>query len=153
MSAHPSPQTRASSRAQGAAFVLLRVCLGVFMVAYGWQKWPWLVDARPVADQLVAWLADAPPIGRWYLERIIPGAPVFARLVPLSAMAGGAALAMGLWTRVAAVLCLLSVLSLQFASGAVFRLAYLADPAGLPLVGGLVALLIAGEGRKGRSRI
>ena len=44
-------------------------------------------------------------VSRWYLERLMPGAPVFARSVPLGAMLGGLALTLGFWTRLAAARC------------------------------------------------
>lgn len=137
-----------SGRAQTAALVVLRVLLGVFMFFFGLDKASWLMDATPLATQLAAWLVDAPPASRWYLERIIPGAPVFARVVPVGAMLGGLALAIGFWTRMAALLSLVAVLSLQFGAGSMFRYAYLMDASGLPLVGGLVALVIGGETRR-----
>ncbi len=141
-------QSSAGGRAQSAALVLLRLFVGVFMLFFGLEKASWLLDATPLIAQLSSWLGDAPPPSRWYLERIIPGAPVFARIVPLAAMIGGLALAVGFWTRLAAVLSLLAVLSLQVAAGSMFRYAYLMDASGLPLVGGLLALVIGGERRK-----
>jgi uncharacterized membrane protein YphA (DoxX/SURF4 family) len=134
-----------SGRAQAAALVVLRVLLGVFMFFFGLDKGSWLLDATPLATQLSAWLVDAPPASRWYLERIIPGAPVFARIVPLGAMLGGLALTLGFWTRMAALMSLVMVLSLQVGAGSMFRYAYLMDPSGLPLVGSLLALMIGGD--------
>ena len=134
-----------SGRAQAAALLLLRVLLGVFMLFFGLDKASWLMDATPLANQLSSWLIDAPPASRWYLERIIPGAPVFARAVPLGAMLGGVALALGFWTRVAAFGCLVVILSLQLGAGVMFRYAYLMDASGLPLVGSLLALMIGGD--------
>jgi uncharacterized membrane protein YphA (DoxX/SURF4 family) len=134
-------------RAQAAALVLLRVLLGVFMLFFGLDKASWLLDATPLATHLSSWLLDAPPASRWYLERIIPGAPVFARVVPLGAMLGGLALVLGFWTRMAAFVSLVMVLSLQLGAGSMFRYAYLMDASGLPLVGGLMALVIGGETR------
>jgi uncharacterized membrane protein YphA (DoxX/SURF4 family) len=139
-----------SGQAQTAALVLLRVLLGVFMFFFGLDKASWLLDATPLATQLSSWLLDAPPASRWYLERIIPGAPVFARIVPLGAMLGGLALALGFWTRMAALLSLVMVLSLQLGAGSMFRYTYLMDASGLPLVGGLLALMIGGEARRAR---
>ena len=132
--------------------VLLRVLLGVFMFFFGLDKASWLLDATPLATQLSSWLLDAPPASRWYLERIIPGAPVFARAVPLGAMLGGIALALGFWTRIAAAVSLVVVLSLQLGAGSMFRYAYLMDASGLPLVGGLLALMIGGERRKRKTK-
>jgi uncharacterized membrane protein YphA (DoxX/SURF4 family) len=142
----------ATGRAQMLALVMLRVCMGVFMFFFGLGKIAWLLDATPLTTQLSSWLVDAPPASRWYLERIIPGAPVFARVVPLGAMVGGMALALGFWTRIAAALSLLMVLSLQLGAGSMFRYAYLLDASGLPLVGGLLALVVGGERGKEKRR-
>ena len=140
------------NRAPEVALTVLRICLGVFMFFYGFEKAPWLIDATPLTQQLSAWLVDAPPASRWYLDRVIPGAPIFARMVPLGAMAGGVALALGLWTRIAAAVSLVIVLSLQLGAGAMFRYAYLLDASGLPLVGGLLALMVGGERAKEKRR-
>ena len=138
----------ATGRAQRAALVLLRVFVGVFMFFFGFEKVSWLLDATPLTSQLSGWMLNAPPVTRWYLDRIIPGAPVFARTVPLGAMIAGLALAIGFWTRIAGAVSLVVVLSLQLAAGAMFRYAYLTDASGLPLVGALLALIIGGEARR-----
>ena len=132
--------------------MLLRVLVGVFMFFFGLDKTSWLLDAGPLAAQLSSWLVDAPPASRWFLERLIPGAPVFARAIPLAAMLAGVALAVGFWARNAAALALLVVLSLQLAEGSMFRYAYLADANGLPLIGSLLALVIGCERKKGKRR-
>jgi uncharacterized membrane protein YphA (DoxX/SURF4 family) len=134
--------------AQSFGLVVLRLTLGVFMVWFGFDRASWLLDAGPIASQLSAWLAEATPVSRWYLERIIPGAPVFARIVPLASLVAGVALAFGLWTRLAAIVSLCAVLSLQLGEGAMFRLSYLGDPDGLLPIGALLALAIAGHDRQ-----
>jgi uncharacterized membrane protein YphA (DoxX/SURF4 family) len=149
---YPPGQKLAAGRAQTAALALLRLFLGVFMFFYGLDKASWLLDATPLGAQLSSWLLDAPPASRWYLERIIPGAPVFARVVPLAAMLGGVALTFGFWARIAAAVSLVVVLSLQLAAGSMFRFGYLMDSSGLPLVGGLLALMIGGERSKEKRR-
>ena len=136
-----------AGRTQRAALVLLRIFIGVYMFFFGFEKASWLLDATPLTVQLSGWLLNAPPATRWYLDRVIPGAPVFARIMPLGAMIGGLALTIGFWTRIAAAVSLVVVLSLQFAAGAMFRYAYLTDASGLPLVGALLALIIGGETR------
>jgi uncharacterized membrane protein YphA (DoxX/SURF4 family) len=141
-------QKAATGGPQITALLLLRVALGVFMFFFGLERASWLLDATPLVTQLAAWLPDAPPASRWYLERMIPGAPVFARLVPLGTMMSGIALALGLWTRIAAAISLVLVLSLQLGAGSMFRYAYLMDANGLPLIGGLIALVIGGERRR-----
>ena len=145
---HLPGQKVTGGRSQIIALLLLRVALGVFMFFYGFDKASWLLDATPLVTQLAAWLPDAPPASRWYLERMIPGAPVFARLVPLGTMLSGVALALGLWTRIAAAISLVLVLSLQLGAGSMFRYAYLMDASGLPLIAGLVALMVGGERSK-----
>jgi uncharacterized membrane protein YphA (DoxX/SURF4 family) len=145
----PSP---AGGRAQAAALVLLRLFVGVFMFFFGLDKASWLLDATPLATQLSLWLLEAQPMSRWYLDRIIPGAPVFARVVPMAAMLGGIALAFGFWARIAAAVSLVVVLSLQLAAGSMFRYAYLTDASGLPLLGGLLALIVGGTRDKRRSK-
>jgi uncharacterized membrane protein YphA (DoxX/SURF4 family) len=144
-------QTAAGGRAH-VALALLRILLGVFMFFFGLDKAPWLLDATPLAAQLSAWLLDAPPVSRWYLERMIPGAPVFARVIPLAAMVGGIALAAGFWARIAAAVSLVVVLSLQLAAGSMFRYGYLIDASGLPLAGSLLALVIGGDPRNEKRR-
>ena len=67
-------------------------------------------------------------------------------------MVGGIALAFGFWTRIAAAVSLVVVLSLQLAAGSMFRYSYLMDASGLPLVGGLLALMIGGERRNEKRR-
>ena len=147
------PRSKAAgARAQGTAMLVLRVALGVFMFFFGLQRASWVLDATPLATQLAAWLPDAPPASRWYLERMIPGAPVLARLVPLGTMTSGVALALGLWTRIAAAISLVLVLSLQLGAGSMFRYAYLMDASGLPLVGGLLALIVGGEIRQDKRK-
>jgi uncharacterized membrane protein YphA (DoxX/SURF4 family) len=139
-------------RAQILAIAILRTCVGIFMFFYGFDKASWLLDATPLVTQLSTWLVDAPPASRWYLERIIPGAPVFARTVPLAAMISGIALTFGLWTRIAAAVSLVAVLSLQVGAGSMFRYAYLMDGTGVPLIGALLALMIGGEARRTENR-
>lgn len=137
-------QKAGAGRGQAVGLVILRFCAGVFMFFFGFEKASWLLDSTPLATLLSFWLTDAPPTSRWFLERLMPGAPVFARVLPIAAMLGGGALVLGFWTRMAAALSLLVVLGLQLAAGSMFRYAYLTDGSGLPLVGALLALIIGG---------
>jgi uncharacterized membrane protein YphA (DoxX/SURF4 family) len=124
--------------------MLVRVTLGVYLFFMGVAKLGWLLDSTPLANQFASWASSATSLNHWYLERVAPGAPIFARIIPLSEMLGGLALAVGFWTRLSAALCLVMVLNHQLASGAMFRYAYLTDAAGLPVIGGLVGLMIGG---------
>ncbi len=60
-----------------------------------------------------------------------PARPFLRGIVPIGSMVAGLALALGLWTRIAAAVALVMVLSLQFGAGAMFRYAYLMDANGL----------------------
>jgi uncharacterized membrane protein YphA (DoxX/SURF4 family) len=140
----PRVQRPGSPRLQAAGLMVIRVAVGAYLFFVGLSKASWLLDSTPWTNQLSQWLADATPISRWYLDRIMPGAPVFARIIPLAEMLGGLALAVGFWTRLAASLCLVMVLNVQLAAAAMFKYSYLADAAGLPLVGALLGLIIGG---------
>lgn len=132
-------------KGQAAALVIIRMAAGVAIFFFGFNRAAWLLDSGPLAAQLADWLPDAPVASRWYLERLLPGAPVFARLIPAGAMLGGIALVLGCWTRMAAGLSLLVVLSIQVADGSMFRYEYLTEDAGsLTLSAVLLGLMIGG---------
>jgi uncharacterized membrane protein YphA (DoxX/SURF4 family) len=121
------------------------VAVGVFLLFQGLQKLPWLIDAGPLDRQLAGWLAAATPASRWYLERLLPGMPIFGRLVPLGEICAGLALVAGFWTRLAAGLAFLMVLNFQVASGAIFRPSFVMQPNALPVLGALLGLAIGGS--------
>src|SRR5690349_10680332 len=132
---------------QGTGLTLIRMCLGVFFLFEGIGKLRWLLNASILAGQLHGWLGDAAPnsASRWYLEHVaIPGATVFARLVPLGELAAGLALIVGVWTPLVAFLAFLMVLNIHVASGALFRYAFLTNGYGLPVLGPTLGLAIAG---------
>jgi uncharacterized membrane protein YphA (DoxX/SURF4 family) len=135
--------------ASGAAATGLRtlsIFLGVFLIFEGLGKLAWFGDSGPLSGALQAWLKDAPPASRWYLETVaIPGVPMFARLVPFGEIIGGAALMAGFWTRVAACAAFLMVLNFHVASGAIFQYRFLTNGFGLPVLGALLALAIGGS--------
>jgi uncharacterized membrane protein YphA (DoxX/SURF4 family) len=131
-------------KGQAAALVIIRIAAGVAIFFFGFNRATWLLDSNPLATQLADWLPDAPAASRWYLERVLPGAPVFARLIPAGAMLGGIALVLGCWTRMAAGLSLLVVLSIHVADGSMFRYEYLTDAGSLTLAAALLGLLIGG---------
>jgi uncharacterized membrane protein YphA (DoxX/SURF4 family) len=137
-------QKSVGSRPQAAALTLIRVAAGTSLFFAGVGKARWLLDSTPLASQLALWSAQATPISQWYLERITPGIPVFARLVPLGEIIGGLALVVGFWTRLVAGAMFLMVLNAQIAAGAVFHYAYLTNGNGLPLLGSLLGLIVGG---------
>jgi uncharacterized membrane protein YphA (DoxX/SURF4 family) len=132
------------ARAQATALMIIRITLGIYLLFLGIGKARWLLDSTPLANQLALWSAHATPVSRWYLERVTPGAPVFARLVPLGEMLGGLALIVGFWTRMTAGALLLMILNFHVAAGAVFSYGFLRDATGLPILGSLLGLMLAG---------
>ena len=127
------------------ALRLLSLCMGIFLIFMGLGKISWLLDAGILTRMLEQWRGTARPIAAWYLDTLaIPGAPVFARVVPLAEMAAGAALLLGVRIRLAAALALLMVVNFHVASDVMFRYSYLSNGYGPPILGGLLALALGG---------
>lgn len=124
----------------------LRVLLGVFFVFMGLNKIGWLTDASILTTQLQGYLDEGTNAwSRAYVQAVcLPGAALFARVVPVAEIATGLAFIAGAYTRVAAVAALLMVLNFHFASGLIFEYRYLTNGYGLPVLGGLLALAIGG---------
>jgi uncharacterized membrane protein YphA (DoxX/SURF4 family) len=132
---------------QGTGLTIIRICLGVFFLFEGLGKLGWLFNSAVLQGRLDGWLADAASgsLSRWYLEHVaIPGAVVFARLVPIGELAAGAALIAGFWTPLASLLAFLMVLNIHVASGALFRYAFLTNGYGLPVLGATLGLALGG---------
>ena len=130
---------------QGMGLAIVRICLGVFLLFMGVNRYRWFFDTAVLAEQLGGWMdgAAAGSISRWYLETIaLPGVPVFARLVPLAEIASGVALIVGFWTPIVAFLSFLMVLNFAVASGVIFTYAYLTNGYGLPVLGGTLGLAV-----------
>jgi len=141
-------RARAASAGAGGSFGLriLAVMLGVFFIAMSVSKIGWIADSGILLQKFQLFLQKAPPSVRWYLETVcIPGAPIFARIVPLGEFSLGVALILGFWTRMAAIVALLMVLNFHFATSAFWSADFLRDGTGLPVLGGLLALAISGS--------
>jgi uncharacterized membrane protein YphA (DoxX/SURF4 family) len=129
----------------GGALRILSVALGVFLIFMGLDKIEWLTDSGILLGRLQEWRDAATPPARWYLETVaIPGAPIFARMVPLAELAAGSALVLGIKVRLAATLVLLMVINFHLASDVMLRYDYLINAYGLPILGGLLALAVGG---------
>jgi len=129
------------------ALLAVRIALGVFFIFEGWDKLPWMLDSGLLTVALKKWADTGVPVSKWYIERIlIPGVPVFARLVFLGEVATGLALLSGVWLRPAAIIAFLMVLNIHFAHSSIFQYGFLSKGDGLPILGGLLALAIAGGG-------
>ena len=142
-------RTRGATVAPGAGIGLrlLAIAIGVFFIGMCSSKVAWLTNSDILLQKFqTIFLPKAPPIVRWYLENVcIPGTPLFARLVPLGELAAGLALILGFWTRMVATGAFLMVLNFHFATSAFWSVDYLRDAQGFPLLGGLLALAIAGS--------
>ena len=129
------------------ALLAVRIALGVFFVFEGWDKLPWMTNPALLTSALQKWADTGVPVSKWYIDTIlIPGVPVFARLIFLGEVAAGLALLSGVWIRPAAILAFLMVLNIHFAHSSVFQFGFLSKGDGLPILGGLLAIAIAGTG-------
>ena len=123
----------------------LSIAMGVFLIFMGLDKIGWLMDGSILTRRLLEWRGMARPFARWYIDTIaLPGAPMFARLVPLAELAAGTALMLGMRVRLAAALALLMVINFHVAADVMFRYDYLSNAYGPPVLGGLLALAIGG---------
>jgi uncharacterized membrane protein YphA (DoxX/SURF4 family) len=130
---------------QALGLTLLRWCLGVFFLFQALGKLGWFASSATLVALLNEWRGTVGPLSRAYLDTIcLPGAEVFARLVPLGELAVATALLLGGYTRLAAFLAMLMVLNFHFASGVMFQYSYLTNAYGLPVLGGLLALAVGG---------
>jgi uncharacterized membrane protein YphA (DoxX/SURF4 family) len=147
MPAQARARGAASTAAASVGLRLLAIAIGVFFLGMCSSKIAWFTNSDILLQKFQhIFLPKAPPIVRWYLETVcIPGTPLFARLVPLGELVAGFALILGFWTRMTAVAALLMVLNFHFATSAFWSVDFLRDGTGFPLVGGLLALAIAGS--------
>jgi uncharacterized membrane protein YphA (DoxX/SURF4 family) len=147
MQTHMRARGPATAPGAGIALRCLAIAIGIFFIGMCSTKVAWLTNSDILLQKFqTIFLPKAPPIVRWYLETVcIPGAPIFARLVPLGELAAGLALILGFWTRMAATVALLMALSFHFATSAFWSVDFLRDGTGFPLLGGLLALSIAGS--------
>jgi uncharacterized membrane protein YphA (DoxX/SURF4 family) len=134
-----------SPRAALLALRIMAITVGLFFVGMGLNKLAWLTDSGILVEKFHILSKGAPPIVRSYIETFaMPGAPVFARLVPLAEFTTALALILGFWTRLAALLALFMILNFHFATASFFHWEFLRDGTGPPLIGALLALAIAG---------
>jgi len=127
------------------ALLAVRIALGVFFIFEGWDKLPWVTDPGLLTTILKKWADSGVPSAKWYIESIlIPGVPLFARLVFLGEVAAGLSILSGVWLRPAAIIAFFMVLNIHFAHSSIFQYGFLSKGDGLPVLGGLVALAIAG---------
>jgi uncharacterized membrane protein YphA (DoxX/SURF4 family) len=126
---------------------LLALFLGLFFLGMGSNKLAWIADPDLLTQRFVRWLPTAAPYAQWYLQHIaIPGAPFFARLVPIGELVAGVALVLGFRTNVIAAIALIMVLNFHLATSAFSSWEFLRDGTGPPVIGALLALAVGGRG-------
>jgi len=132
---------------QGTGLAIIRICVGLFFIFEALGKLRWFVDSSVLARQLAGWYQTvaAGSLSAKYLEHVaMPGAALFARLVPIGEFCCGLALLIGFWTPLAAFVAFCLALNFQFASGALFRYSFLTSGYGLPVLGATLGLAIGG---------
>jgi uncharacterized membrane protein YphA (DoxX/SURF4 family) len=131
----------------GAALSVLRVCLGVFLIAKGLGKLDFILDSTSLVERLVRWSNNEalPALSRSYSQALIPAAPVLARLVLVGELGGGLALIAGYRTSVVALLAALMVANFHLATGSLFTVEFLTDANGFLTVAALFVLALAGR--------
>lgn len=132
---------------RAAGLTVLRICIGLFFLFEGLGKVRWLANPAMLSNQLTGW-ANSAPAHSWnarYLSAVaLPYAKYFARLVPLGELTCGTALVLGLWTPLFAFVAFLMAINFEFASGVLFKYAWLTNPYGLPVLGSTLALALGG---------
>jgi uncharacterized membrane protein YphA (DoxX/SURF4 family) len=128
------------------ALRILSLAMGIFLLAMGTDKLGWFADSDLLVRQLQQWRGSARPLARWYLDTLaIPGAPLFALLVPAAELAAGTALLLGIRIRLAAAIALLMIVNFHIAADVLLRTEYLRNGYGPPILGALLALVIGGR--------
>ena len=142
-----APASQRAGRAQGVALRVLAVAVGLFFLFNGLTKIAWLWNDGILAARLDGWLQGATPYPTWFIETIAgPGAPMFARLVPIAELSAGFAFILGIWIRPAAICGLVMVATFHFARGLFQDPEALTDGLVFPVIGALIALAIGGSG-------
>jgi uncharacterized membrane protein YphA (DoxX/SURF4 family) len=96
---------------------------------------------------LSGWLQAVPSgsLSHQYLTRVaIPGTALFARLVPLGEIVSGLAMIAGVATPLFAFIAFFMAMNFHLGSGALFKYSFLTNGYGLPVLGGTLALALAG---------
>ena len=133
-----------------AGLTVLRISLGVFFLFEGIGKLRWFGNSGILAAQLTGWAQTVPPqsmVGRYLTHIALPWVAYFARLVPLGELTCGVTLITGYATSLFALIAFFMALNFQFASAALFKYSFLTSGYGLPVLGGTLALALAGSTR------
>lgn len=132
-----------------SARIALRVVtigLGIFFLAMSLNKVAWLSNPDLLAQRFTRWLPTASPYARIYLQDVaIPGAALFARVVPVAEFCTALAMFTGVFTNVAAGAALLMILNFHTATSSFSSWDFLRDGTGPPMFAALIAVALAGR--------
>jgi len=128
------------------ALRVLTFGLGMFFLAMSYNKLAWFDDPGQLTQRFQRWLPSAAPYARVYLRTVaIPGAEVFARVVPIAEFLTALSMLTGLYTNIAAAAALVMILNFHTATSSFSSLAFLTDATGPPLFAALMALVVGGS--------
>lgn len=132
---------------EATGLAVLRVFLGVFILAESYGKLRWLLNSEGLATKLNDWAKNANSWNIWAFHHVaLPYVAIWARVVMLGEVCVGLALLLGVFTRPVAIVGVLFLLVFYLLSGMIFHTDFLTSGLGLPLLGGMLALAI-GAGR------
>jgi uncharacterized membrane protein YphA (DoxX/SURF4 family) len=145
------PMTSGGVRLQRAGLTIVRVAIGIFFLCEAFNKRHWIGDPTILARIFARWLVDAGPVSHWYLEHIaVPGARLFAVLVPIGELSVGLGLVAGVGLPWIALLACFMTLNYNVASGALFRQTVLTNGNVIPILGTTLGLAVSAMRRRQR---
>lgn len=123
------------------ALRIVSIGLGIFFLFMSLNKMAWLGDPNLLAERFQRWLPDASWYAQPYLRAVaIPGAAIFARLVPIGEFCTAVAMLTGVRTNIVAGFALFMILNFHTATSSFSSTDFLRDGTGPPLVAALLAL-------------
>jgi uncharacterized membrane protein YphA (DoxX/SURF4 family) len=129
-----------------SARVALRIAtlgIGIFFLFMSLNKISWLANPDVLAQRFERWLPNASWYAQVYLHGVaIPGAPLFARVVPISEFCAAMAMLSGRFTRVTAVAALFMIVNFHLATSSFSSIEFLRDGTGPPMFAALLAVAL-----------
>ena len=117
--------------------------LGIFFLFMSLNKVAWLSNPALLSQRFERWLPNASWYAQPYLRTVaIPGAAVFARLVPIGEFLTAMAMFTGVYTNVAAAAALFMILNFHTATSSFSSMDFMRDGTGPPMFAALLALAL-----------
>jgi uncharacterized membrane protein YphA (DoxX/SURF4 family) len=137
--------TRVNAEIESARLALRIATLGIgiFFLFMSLNKVSWLANPDLLAQRFERWLPNAAWHAQVYLGGVaIPGAPLFARVVPVGELCAALAMLSGRCTRVAAIAALFMILNFHLATSSFSSIEFLRDGTGPPMFAALLAVAL-----------